>query len=451
MSLSRPFFLALLALAACDDASVSVDRADGDTAAAASGSDAQLPEASGPDLPDEEDVRDTEDTQDTQDTQDTETTGTDGSSDGGAVGLTLVAAPVVTGAGSVGSLLVGTDGLWDGVSPITLSRQWERCAADGSACAAIAGATELTYTVTAADASQSVRLVETAVSADGSDAAASEAVAIAAIPVVSFVVLGDAGTGDSHQYGVAKAVEDVCTANPCDFALYVGDNVYDSGVDGIDDSQWQTKFELPYKNLDFPFYAVLGNHDYGGAGAGFEEDSAQAQVDYTASSDKWKMPSHYYAHAQSNVTFFGLDTNAITWNKGEAQESWLPDAMAAATTPWKIVFGHHTYASNGPHGTDDTENFSTFFENYVCGKADVYLNGHDHSLQWLEPQCGTEILISGAAGKKSAVGYGNVESYFEAAKTGFLWVELSGDTFTGVYYDEAGTELYRRSFTRTAR
>jgi hypothetical protein len=37
---------------------------------------------------------------------------------------------------------------------------------------------------------------------------------------------------------------------------------------------------------------------------------------------------------------------------------------------------------------------------------------------------------------------------FEDATAGFLWVELDGNTFTGVFYDRTGAELYRSSFTK---
>ena len=71
---------------------------------------------------------------------------------------------------------------------------------------------------------------------------------------VRFVVLGDAGMGNQAQYDVAEAIKNVCAQRGCDFALYLGDNFYDTGVSSIDDSQFIDKFELPYANLDFPFY-----------------------------------------------------------------------------------------------------------------------------------------------------------------------------------------------------
>ena len=48
--------------------------------------------------------------------------------------------------------------------------------------------------------------------------------------------------------------------NPA-FAILLGDNIYDDGVHSIDDPQWEEKFEGPYRNIDMPFYPVLGNHE----------------------------------------------------------------------------------------------------------------------------------------------------------------------------------------------
>ncbi len=88
-----------------------------------------------------------------------------------------------------------------------------------------------------------------------------------------------------------------------------------------------------------------------------------------------------------------------------------------------------------------------FMEDEVCGTMDVYLCGHDHSLQWPEARCGTEFLVSGAGAKTTDLP-GNDPSWFEQATPGFLCVELRGRTFTGVFYDQTGLELYRRSFTK---
>jgi len=90
------------------------------------------------------------------------------------------------------------------------------------------------------------------------------------IETLRFIAFGDGGTGSGTQIQVADSVKAVCdAAGGCDFAIYLGDNIYDTGVDSANDQQFEDKFEIPYQNILFPFYVTLGNHDFGGGGAGF--------------------------------------------------------------------------------------------------------------------------------------------------------------------------------------
>ncbi len=272
---------------------------------------------------------------------------------------------------------------------------------------------------------------------------------------IRFIALGDAGTGSRSQQEVADAAAVVCARDGCDFATYLGDNFYPSGVTDIADVQWIDKFETPYAALGFPFYAVLGNHDYGGGGGGYDVTRAQAQVDYTSVSSKWVMPDLFWSESMGEATFFGLDTTALVMGFGAPQDAWFPGARAASTTTWNIVLGHHPYLSNGPHGNAGAydgmpgsgNDVATFFADHLCGEVDVYLSGHDHSLQWLEPSCGVQLLVSGGGFAGSSL-LGTNPTSFEDATAGFLWVELDGNTFTGVFYDRTGAELYRSSFTK---
>jgi tartrate-resistant acid phosphatase type 5 len=290
-------------------------------------------------------------------------------------------------------------------------------------------------------------------------------------PTLRFVALGDGGEGNTTQYKVAEVAKNVCEAKGgCEFALYLGDNIYNSGVSGTDDDQFQTKFEMPYSILDFPFYVVLGNHDYGGEGAGFEFWKAEAQVGYTEISSKWTMPERFYLFSTPadagppdgpSAMFLGLDTNAIMWTGDGDQKSWLDGALAAAPAGWKIGFGHHPYVSNGKHGNAgeyegfswlpiaDGENVKEFFDDAVCGKVDVYISGHDHNRQWLEPACGTEFIVSGTAAKTTElVGHGTPTFFETDQKGGLLLVELTATTFKGTFYDEDGAEEFSRTITK---
>ena len=51
--------------------------------------------------------------------------------------------------------------------------------------------------------------------------------------IVRFIAVGDTGTGKEGQYQVANAIEKVCAAHGCDFALGLGDNIYEYETIGL--------------------------------------------------------------------------------------------------------------------------------------------------------------------------------------------------------------------------
>jgi hypothetical protein len=91
------------------------------------------------------------------------------------------ALPTVTGTATVGSTLTAAGGTWTGV-PTTTTLRWERCDAAGNRCVSIDGATGSSYTVSADDAVQTLRVVETASNAGGDATAASATTALVPLP-----------------------------------------------------------------------------------------------------------------------------------------------------------------------------------------------------------------------------------------------------------------------------
>jgi len=81
--------------------------------------------------------------------------------------------PIISGVAAVGRALATTDGTWN--TAVTLTYQWQRCAANGSSCGAITGATTNTYALVSADAGHSLRAVVTATDAAGTTYATSAA------------------------------------------------------------------------------------------------------------------------------------------------------------------------------------------------------------------------------------------------------------------------------------
>ncbi len=291
----------------------------------------------------------------------------------------------------------------------------------------------------------------------------------AAGKVVRFIAVGDTGTGKEGQYQVADAIEKVCAAQGCDFALGLGDNIYESGVDSVDDVQWLDKFEKPYQDLNFPFYMTLGNHDNSYfAGGGLDNTKGELQVDYHYKEDrvseKWNMPARYYhfsaplSDSEPLVDFFSLDSNPLAslsdikkdywqlpYKKQQAQ--WFDETIKSTLGKWKIAFAHHPYISNGSHGNAGLYDYvaglggvyKDFLEQEVCNRVDVIIAGHDHDMQWLRPvlPCGkTFHMVSGAGAKsRSFSNPDRNQSYWQADETlGFFYVEIEGDEFRGTAY-----------------
>ena len=270
---------------------------------------------------------------------------------------------------------------------------------------------------------------------------------------------------------MASVVEQVCNAQGCDFVLLLGDNHYDIGVEDVNDNLWQSQFEIPYANINLPFYPSLGNHDGGSeflGGTGVNVSQGDNQVDYTAFSTKWTMPGRWYGHTHGDVDFIALDTSSaffdglnipfVTDDFGslvDAQETWVDDYINNSLSSWKIAYGHHPYLSNGPHGNAGNyegfdwipyangENIKDFMDNHVCGKVDLYLCGHDHSRQWLTGTCaGTALMVSGAGAKTTDFEGTNGTVWQEDQNPGFVWIEINGAVATVEWWDLNGQLNY---------
>jgi hypothetical protein len=302
--------------------------------------------------------------------------------------------------------------------------------------------------------------------------------------VVRFIAVGDTGSGSDGQYAVGEAMAQVCAERGCDFALGLGDNIYESGTGSALDPQFEEKFEVPFAPVNIPFYMVLGNHDnsefFGGDGAGNARGDTQVDYHYRdidhpdqpRLTQRWKMPARYYnfqagmENGQPLVEFFGIDSsqpaggfpdsdqNFSYNNYGLAQLDWLKQGLEQSTAQWKLVFAHHPYVSNGSHGNAGNydgipgpllpvlagQRYKDFLEEAMCDRADYFLNGHDHDLQWLKPQpsCGRTGFITSGAGSKvrSLVNRNSNPAHYQAGDVyGFFWLEIDGDSLRGEVYE----------------
>jgi hypothetical protein len=241
------------------------------------------------------------------------------------------------------------------------------------------------------------------------------------------LAVGDCGTGGTNQQVVADAMVAYCASNPCDFVLGLGDNVYEAGITGIDDPQLETAFEVPYAALDLVWYQSLGNHDYVG-------DEA-AEVAYSAVSDKWEMPATQYAHAHGGVAFFAIDT------VGRPDPAEIVEAIEASPARWKVAYGHYPLRTNGIH-TDATGTLDDWLRTVLCNRVDLYLAGHNHSMEVLTDDCGVGLVVSGGGGAGSYAVSIEDNTLFALESYGFSVLDFSEDAVRIRFVDDGGTTVY---------
>jgi len=268
---------------------------------------------------------------------------------------------------------------------------------------------------------------------------------------LQFEAVGDFGTGAGGQRDVAESMARIASRDSISFVLVLGDNFYESGVESVNDKQWQTAFEDVYDQpgLNVPFYAVLGNHDY--------RTNPQAQVEYTRISNRWRMPDRYYSFVRAiddttKAEFFCLDTNPLAnLSLSEAktlsdtgmevrQLHWLDRQLAQSKARWKIVLGHHPLYSGGEHGDNETLQYllEPLFTKY---RVDFYLCGHDHDLELLKPIHGVTYVVSGAGGKHRDVRW-RENTQFAATNLGFVFFRISDNDGVVEFLSRSGELEY---------
>jgi acid phosphatase len=258
----------------------------------------------------------------------------------------------------------------------------------------------------------------------------------------SMLVVGDTGKDTPRRTAVVQAMRDHASWSRPDAAMLLGDNFYERGVESPDDPRFDSDFELLFdaESFGMPFYVCLGNHDVGG--------NADAQVQYTACSRRWKMPSRYYMTRQTTreatIDIFVLDTNILLEGSTAADQQlqWLRDRLSLSDADYKIVVGHHPVLTGGQHEVVQPIDrvLPLVFEEF---SIDLYLSGHDHDLQLLQSEAGWLQVVSGAGSKLRSTSWIK-ETIFAEATPGFCWLLINETGLSLSFYDSN-----ERLFTHT--
>lgn len=278
---------------------------------------------------------------------------------------------------------------------------------------------------------------------------------------LNFIAMGDWGrNGADHQKQVAKQMGITAADVKAQFVISTGDNFYPSGVISEHDPSFKYSFEDIYTDfaLQWDWYPILGNHDY--------KSNPDAQVAYSKISRRWKMPARYYAKKipingdlNNQVLIAFIDTNPlipefyknteygpnVAGQDTTVQKRWLAKVLSDKDTSikWKIVVGHHPMYTGGSR-TDayDTKAIRSTLKPVLDRYGvDVYLTGHEHSLQYIKPAGKTHHFISGAASEKTPVKL--IDDMQMAASTyGFMLFSVSKDLIRLQTINDEGEIIY---------
>ena len=256
---------------------------------------------------------------------------------------------------------------------------------------------------------------------------------------VRVLAFGDFGTGSAAQKTLAGTMLEYHRSRPFDFGLTLGDNFYSYGMESPADPRWKTWWEDLYGPLRIPFYASLGNHDWG------QSDSPAAEILYSPRSAIWRMPAEYYTFTAGPVQFFAIDTNNIAIS--ERQLAWLDAALGASTARWKIVYGHHPIYTGGNY-TDSPTLIARLLP-ILANRADVYLCGHDHNLQALRAERGVRFFVIGGGGAGLYALKPYDRTIFASSTNGFGAIEADAARLTIRLVDSTGKVVYEDTLKKT--
>jgi tartrate-resistant acid phosphatase type 5 len=291
------------------------------------------------------------------------------------------------------------------------------------------------------------------------------------------------------QMPVSRAMHSYCAQHGCDFATMLGDNIYPDGAmaDAGDAKRFADLFTIPYGSLgagrpDFRIYGVLGNHDWHTS-----RDGALAQVRFLETTTPFFMDGLFYrvvpAAAHGEVEIFAIDTEVLLasttvhedvlaedaseveteklehlepWaapqNDAErSMVSWLTASLANSKARWKIVIAHHPLWSTAGSKFQQAKSLRRLILPALCRYADLYLAGHEHTLEVHTDSCtealpGSDVpplpqVVSGSASKMRPTNsafmrqqlkkYPELHTLFARGLTwGFAHLTFAGDQVT---------------------
>jgi len=250
------------------------------------------------------------------------------------------------------------------------------------------------------------------------------------------------------------------------FQLMLGDNFYYDGVTDVNDPRFKATFEEVYtapQLMTTTWHVQVGNHDHNG--------DVQAQIDYSAKSQRWSYPSRFYTlsyklkKTNTAINFISIDTVTLAGQvKGDhdfaqpsgpvnaklAEDSWawIEEQLQrlAPTSDYLFVYGHYPVYSVSSHGPTKVllQKLEPMLRKY---KVNALLCGHDHNNQHINVSYDggkIDYVVAGVSSRydtsqshKSSVPANSLRYFFPTSSTkhgGFVYTEIDESKATFHYF-----------------
>ena len=237
-------------------------------------------------------------------------------------------------------------------------------------------------------------------------------------PPFRFAVVGDNRDGEKVYNQLMRAIVE----RKPNFLIHLGDM-----IPYPHEREWQAFFEIS-KQINFPFFPVVGNHDVGTTKRGVEIYREQ-----------FFLPGGktYYAFRAGGILFVVLDSEEGKRRIIEEQRSWLEDTLSSSQETFKFVFLHAPLfppknslkkgnaLDKYPRERDDLHRL------FVKTKVKAVFAGDDHRYDRTEKD-GIPYLISGGGGAPLAA-FEESGGYFH-----YLWISVQKERVEGEVVDLEG-------------
>ena len=163
------------------------------------------------------------------------------------------------------------------------------------------------------------------------------------------------------------------------------------------------------------------------------------------------------------MLFIVLDTSRLFHDKDSASQiDFVKKTLSQNKKKWVVAVAHHPYISNGKHGNAGSYDGVPFppysgsviknlVETELCGKVNVFIGGHDHSLQTLlgQKKCaGTLFVVSGGGASTDEKLKEKNPSLFQKAILGFTSLKFKSDHIEVRQHDTNGNTLHSYNYKK---